>query len=332
MIDPKEKQALKTRTVGKKTRQGAFDNLRQLPHPMVEFLGFDLPATPVTAVPPVTPVTPVPQAAMSDADAAPKRDFARVANSVVRDAIPAGLFTGKRKQLYDYLYSQTRGAIIPKRAVRLPTGRVMRGAGMTRHTYRAHLQSLVASGLVAVEEKAGEHGGNLFTVFLPDEIGKESVTTRVTRVTPVTVQDRHMVQGSEVDRSDRGLSVAAVETSAGPKTSLKTNTIDDDALTPLRALERELTGKVSPATNWIPLFELLADELKAASARTASVSDVAAFFTEHLRRCLAKPDAPRREGKRTTTAAAPLVPEDVAPPAPDDVEEFERARAELDGK
>src|SRR4028119_71905 len=191
----------------------------------------ETPITPVTEVTPVTPVTPVPH--ITD-DVAPKRDFTRVANSVVRDAIPAGLFTGKGKQLYDYLYSQTRGAVVPRRSTRIPTDKVMSGAGMTRHTYRAHLQRLMSSGLVKVEEKAGTHGGNLFTIYLPEEIGieRENRGDRGDRGdTSVTVQDLHMVQGSEVDRGDRGLSTIESTTSGESKTSFKTieKNIDDDA-------------------------------------------------------------------------------------------------------
>lgn len=59
------------------------------------------PTTPTPRRPP-TPPTPV----------APERDFAKVANSIVREAVAGGYFTGKSKQLYDFLYSRTRGAII----------------------------------------------------------------------------------------------------------------------------------------------------------------------------------------------------------------------------
>jgi hypothetical protein len=247
------------------------------------------PVTPVTSVPPVTPVTPVTGVT---GDAAPKKDFTRVANSVVRDAIPAGLFTGKGKQLYDYLYSQTRGAIVPKRSERIPTDKVMRGAGMTRHTYRAHLQRLVLSGLVNVEEKGGEHGGNLFTVYLPEEVGIERGDRGDRGDRGVTVQDLHMVQGSEPDRGDRGLTVESTPTFAAPKTSFKTieKISDDEAFAKsLRGVERELTGKTSPAQAWEPLFELLSTELKIAAGRT-TVSNVPAFLAEHLRRRLWKVD------------------------------------------
>jgi hypothetical protein len=260
------------------------------------------PATPVTPVTPVTTVTPVESSSQLPSDVAPKRDFTRVANSVVRDAIPAGLFTGKGKQLYDYLYSQTRGAIVPKRSARIPTEKVMSGAGMTRHTYRAHLQRLISSGLVKVEERAGTHGGNDFTVFLPEEIGIER-RHRGDRGdrghTGVTVQDLHMVQGSEVDRGDRGLSISDTTISGDLKTSFKTieKNIDDEAarrfVQHLQQAERELTGKVSiNAESWNELAEVLVTELKIAAART-TVSNVPAFFAEHLRRRLWKVDKVR---------------------------------------
>ncbi len=63
------------------------------------------------------------------------------------------------------------------------------------------------------------------------------------------------------------------------------------------------------------------------------MSDVPAFFAAHLRRRFSKPDAPLRTGKRAeATESAPLATEEIAPPAPEEVEEFERARAELEGK
>src|ERR671921_1928329 len=51
--------------------------------------------------------------------AAPAKDFHKVANSITREAVPAGIFTGKSKQLYDCLYHLTRGAIVPVHSVRM---------------------------------------------------------------------------------------------------------------------------------------------------------------------------------------------------------------------
>ena len=269
------------------------------------------PVTPVTVVPLVTPVT---------EDAAPRRDFTRTANSIVRDAIPAGAFSGKGKQLYDYLYSKTRGAIVPVRSARIPTGSVMKGAGMTRHTYRAHLQKLVSSGLVKVEEKPGEHGGNVFTVCLPEEIGINRGDRGDRGHTGVTVQDQHMVQGSEVDRGDRGLSVNDAITSGDSKTSFKTKeeNLDDEAARRLVEVfllaEKELTGKNSAnGFQWGELAEVLITELKIAAGRT-TVSNVPAFLAEHLRRRLWKVD------KKRATEIATVEPEQGTQPTLSDEE------------
>jgi hypothetical protein len=263
------------------------------------------PATPVTPVTVVTPVTPVME------DAAPKRDFARVANSVVRDAVPAGIFTGKCKQLYDYLYSRTRGAIVPLRSARIPTERVMQGAGMTRHTYRAHLHRLISFGLIEVEERPGEHGGNVYTVNLPEEAATNRSDTRHRGDSGNrghTGEKVPVVQGSHAHPGDRGLSIGESDTYSRSKTLIKTNTerSDDDATLAglngvLKSLTKEITGRelsTSESDRWKELAEVLAAELKIAAART-TVSSVPAFLAEHLRRRLWKIDKKqaRAEGR-----------------------------------
>lgn len=291
MAEPKEKPATSLRNPKpKKTLGLSVPSALRLPHDdLIKPEASSTPVTPVTVVTSVTPVT---------GDAAPKRDFTRTANSIVRDAIPAGLFSGKGKQLYDYLYLKTRGAIVPKHSARIPTGDVMKGAGMTRHTYRAHLQKLVSSGMVKVDERPGEHGGNIFTIYLPEEIGINRGDRGDRGDRGVTVQDRDMVQGSELDRGDRGLIVDAQRGSDAPKTSFKTKeeNLDDEAA-PLgelfRELEREMIGKnAASVEQWRDLRDLISTEVKIAAART-TVSNVPAFLTEHLRRRLWKIDQKR---------------------------------------
>ena len=102
---------------------------------------------------------------------APSRDFMRVANSISREAVPGGLFAGKAKQLYDYLYSKTRGAMTPKMSVRLTKRELMRGADInTEVTLRSNLNRLRTIGLVETLEMRGVHGGNEYTIYIPDEI------------------------------------------------------------------------------------------------------------------------------------------------------------------
>jgi len=261
----------------------------------------------------LTPVTGV------NPDAAPKRDFTRAANSIVRDAIPAGIFTGKGKHLYDYLYSQTRGAITPVHSARIPTERVMAGAGMTRNTFRFHLERLCNSGLVRVDQRPGEHGGNVYTVLLPEEAGLQRVDRghRGERGYSADMgENLPLVQGSEVDPSNPGLSSTESNTYGEGKTSFKTKDIntDDEAFaeftSAVRKTAKEITGREpskAEAGRWAEVAEVLMTELRIAAGRT-TVSSVPAFLAEHLRRRLWKKEkrqieAEAAEQKGTAPAA-----------------------------
>jgi hypothetical protein len=99
-------------------------------------------------------------------------------------------------------------------------------------------------------------------------------------------------------------------------------------------MEREVTGaNKSTLDQWAKLKGVLLGELKSVAARS-SVNSASAILAEHLTRRFAKPDAPRKEGKRAvaTTEPQPLAPEQIEPPAPAEMEEYERLRAELEGK
>jgi hypothetical protein len=187
----------------------------------------------------------------------------------------------------------------------------MQGAGMTRHTYRAHLHRLISFGLIEVEERPGEHGGNVYTVNLPEE----AVTNRGdTRHRGDSGDRGHtgekvpVVQGSQAHPSDRGLSVGELDTYSSFKTYFKTNTerSDDDAalaglIMALKTTSKEITGKELSSADgerWKELADVLMAELKIAAART-TVSNVPAFLAEHLRRRLWKIDKKqaRAEGR-----------------------------------
>ena len=263
-------------------------------------------SSPLTPVTPDTPVTGVnrkekqltPVTGVSS-DVAPTRDFTRAANSIVRDAIPAGVFTGKGKHLYDYLYSQTRGAITPVRSARIPTEKVMAGAGMTRNTFRFHLERLCNSGLIEIEQRPGEHGGNIYTVLLPEEAGLQRGDKghRGERGYPAnTGENLPLVEGSTSDPSNPGLSSAQSTTYGSPKTLYKTKDIktDDEAfakfIASVKNAAKEITGRESSAAEadrWEELADVLITELKIAAGRT-TVSSVPAFLAEHLRRRLWK--------------------------------------------
>ena len=263
------------------------------------------PLTPVTGVrgasnkKELTPVTGVSQ------EAAPKKDFTRAANSIVRDAIPAGVFTGKGKHLYDYLYSQTRGAITPVHAARIPTEKVMMGAGMTRNTFRFHLERLCNSGLIRVDQRSGEHGGNIYTVLLPEEAGLQRGDRGHRGERGDMGENLPLVQGSEVDPSHPGSNLTGSDTYADAKTFIKTKDIntDDEAFAEFAAAVRrtamEITGKEpskAEAARWAEVAEVLMTELRIAAGRT-TVSSVPAFLAEHLRRRLWKKEKRQLEAE-----------------------------------
>lgn len=288
------------------------------------------PLTPVTSLTPetgvrevtgrkkLTPVTGV------NPDAAPKRDFTRAANSIVRDVIPTGVFTGKGKHLYDYLYSQTRGAITPVHSARIPTEKVMAGAGMTRNTFRFHLERLCNAGLVRVNQRPGEHGGNVYTVLLPEEAGlhRGNRGERGERGEPAyRGENLPLVQGSTSDPSNPGSNPTGSDIYSDNKTSFKTNEIntDDEAFAEFTAMvkktAKEITGKEpskAEAARWAEVAEVLMMELRIAAGRT-TVSSVPAFLAEHLRRRLWKKEKRQIEAETAEQKpSSPLIKVDIS--------------------
>jgi hypothetical protein len=214
--------------------------------------------------------------------------------------VPSGAFSGKSKQLYDYLYAKTRGAVVPKRSVRMTKTAIMKGShiGSERTMYK-NLRRLEAAGLVHVRSIAGEQGGSEYTILLPEEVAP---LTPLTHPTHTSHTDHKVVTPLTAESGVSGVSLSAIESvvSSDIKTSFKTKeeNFDDDAHARRLALklvevEKELTGKVSTSgERWDELAELLITELKIAAART-TVSNVPAFLTEHLRRRLWKVDKVR---------------------------------------
>ena len=250
--------------------------------------------------------------AVSSVPVAPARDYTKVANSIHREAVPAGMFTGKSKQLYDCLYSLTRGAVVPSRAVRISRPKLMKKAGIgARVTFDTNVERLAAVGLVHIRRIAGEHDGNEYTVFLPEEVSLTSHASQTSH-SSLTSHAQNLVRldGLESSQTSHTLSVDNTNTSGTPNTSFKTNTErsdDDEAyaafLAAMKEAVREVTGRDSSpaeAQRWKELAEVLVTELKIAAGRT-TVSSAPAFFAEHLRRRLFKKD--KREIERE--AAAP---------------------------
>src|SRR5215207_5676260 len=264
--------------------------------------------------------------APSEVPVSPARDYTKVANSIRREAVPAGLFKGKSKQLYDALYGLTRGAVVPNRKVRISRPKLMKLAHIgARATFDANVEHLRVIGLIAVTVVAGEHEGNEYEVFIPEELSIPSQTSLTSQTSHAQKLDR--LVRLETSQTRHTSSVENTGTYAEPKTSFKTNTerTDNEAFATLveklRIASREVCGKEASkddAERWAEVAELLVTELKVAASRT-TVTSAPAFLAEHLRRRLRKADARQIErevgeasSKQASGAAKPeLTPEQI---------------------
>lgn len=328
MTEPEEtdKPVVQTRTPKKKVTTGIFDNLRKLPapHPVEEILGLIQPntgSTPSTSSTPTTGTTPSISSTPSTPSRqvkppiAPERNYTKVPNSIVKQGIPAGIFGeqgGKAKELYDTLYSLTRGAVIPRRKIRISKDQLMKKSGIgSEVTLRKNLVRLRSVKLIKETVMPGAHGGNEYEVFLLEEVGLTGSTPSTPSSSSTgssSPQMQETVETVESTVSTASLSVDEAISSSDDKTfSLRPQqTIDDDAAlagmnAALKIATKEITGKnlaSSENDRWKELADVLIAELKIAAART-TISSVPAFLAEHLRRRLWKIDKKqaRAEGR-----------------------------------
>jgi hypothetical protein len=244
---------------------------------------------------------------------APMRDYQKVPNSITKQAIPDGLFKpGKSKLLYDVLYSLTRGAIEPVRKLRISKTKLMKLAGIgSRITFDSIVSQFEMSGLVRVIIFAGEHEGNEFEVFLPEE------TSSLTRLTTLSSQTSHAqkldrVVSLETSQTRQSLNAENKEAYSEPKTLFKTlRYIDDDAplisaIERLNAAARKATGKDLTRKDleaFEEIISLLIDETSIAEARAKSISVYLKFAAENLRRRLyPKISAKKFNGRENSTS------------------------------
>ena len=225
---------------------------------------------------------------------APESDFQRIPNSVTRRAIPEGLFRGKSKQVWDYLWSVTRGAIVPTRSTRKSRREIKAGSGLgSMVTVDAALEHLENVGLIAVKPAIGSLSGNEYEVFTPEETSTStSSTTSSTRITQ-KVGELDVLESSSTSTTQLVENTGSWEQ---PKTYFKTKEIntDDEAFAEFTAAvkktAKQITGRdpsKAEAARWAEVAEVLMTELKIAAGRT-TVSSVPAFLAEHLRRRLWK--------------------------------------------
>lgn len=244
---------------------------------------------------------------------APERDFQRIPNSITRKALPQGVFRGKSKQVWDYLWSVTRGAVVPVTSTRKSRREIKAGSGLgSMVTVDAALEHLENVGLIAVRPSVGSLSGNEYEIFTPDEAytSTSSIpsTSSVTRIT-------QKVDELDVPETSSTRTTQTVEKKGGsgqPNTSFKTKDIntDDEAFAEFAATVRktakEITGNEpskAEATRWAEVAEVLMTELKIAAGRT-TVSSVPAFLAEHLRRRLWKKEKRQIEAEVTEQKAS----------------------------
>jgi hypothetical protein len=230
------------------------------------------------------------------------------------------MFNGKAKQLYDCLYSMTRGAVVPSLSVRISRSALMKKAGIgAKVTLEQNLRRLTASGLISIRTIGGIQGGNEYTVRVPEEINRPDTppSTGTSLPSPPSGgEELGTLAPLETRHPSQGLFVEGAVASGEAKTSFKTNTerFDDEAFAPLVDLLQqtatELTGKAptpGDRDRWREFGEVVVAELKIAAART-TVSNVPAFLTEHLRRRLFKKEKAQIEaqaGEEKSESASP---------------------------
>jgi len=125
---------------------------------------------------------------------APQRDFNKRANSLDRVALPAGIFPGSSKKLYDALYIRTRGAVVPIKSLRATKRELSDWSGIRNaKTIDAHLRYFSAVGLIISSWERGQNDGALYEVLLPEETSGLFVRSRgVTHLTTPYVETPHL--------------------------------------------------------------------------------------------------------------------------------------------
>lgn len=292
-------------------KYATFRDLRSVSNPTPQSENITPSTSSISSIPSASRTTSKPRT--SSTGIAPERDFQRVPNSITKQAIPSGVFRGKSKQVWDYLWSVSRGAIVPTRTVRKSRKEIKTGAGLgSMVTLDAAIDHLEQVGLISIKPSIGSLLGNQYEVFTPEE-----ASTRIPSIpsTSSPTQNLGELGVPESSSTRQGQTYDSQPTSESSKTSYKTNTerSDDDAalaglISELKSTAKDLTGKelsASESDRWRELAQVLMAELKIAAART-TVSSVPAFLAEHLRRRLWKIDKKqaRAEGRELPDEAA----------------------------
>ena len=239
----------------------------------------------------------------------PERDFQKVPNSTTRVALAQGLFKGKSKQIYDYLWSVSRGSINPTRMVRKTRMEIKAGAGLgSKNTLDSGLAHLEKLGLITVKIESGSLLGNEYEVFTIEEAGLPTLPTNTGLPTLPTLSglaglpENTQKLGSLANPiSGEGGEAQTVENKGiyeQSKTFFKTKReeIDDERFRAAfgefaKVLEETLKKHTGQGINpndkikWKHVGEVLAAQIELIAART-TISNGPAILAEHLQRYL----------------------------------------------
>ncbi len=123
-----------------------------------------------------TPPTPTP----TSIAISPERNFTKVTNTIRPE-----MFRGTSQKTYMALYKLTRGAIVPKRTIKITRNDLMAAADVSEVTLVKHVTYLEkVLKLIKKSSVLGDNGGATYEVFVPEEIGLDLSTPTPTPPTP----------------------------------------------------------------------------------------------------------------------------------------------------
>jgi hypothetical protein len=236
----------------------------------------------------------------------PVRDFTKTPNSINRMVMAHGLFRGKSKQIYDYLWQISRGAIKPSRTVRCTHSQIKRGAGIgSRNTIIDGIKHLAQIELIKFVSSVGVNDGNEYEIFTPEELGYPGYTsltgsTDTTGTSGISGISQNLDVPIQPDSGITGTiqNTQNKDTSDIAKTLIKTNKEENDderlrvAFGEFQIILDETikkhTGKGISSTDrikWKHVGEVLAAQIDLIASRT-TISNGPAVLAEHLQRHL----------------------------------------------
>jgi hypothetical protein len=229
-------------------------------------------------------------------ETSPSRDYTKVSNSIMKRAIPEKYFRGLSKHTYDVLYQRTRGAIVPTRTIQMTKDELVRLTGISKDAIKLHIKYLKETGLLKSRPAIGSHAGWEYEILVPEEIEEtEQVGVRQDKAMQGKASENlPLHSGQNLPPLTSTNLIENKETYEFPKTSLKTNTKNDDEAEALfsgfiekfQTAAKKLTG--APLSKyerekWERLADLLVLELETASRHaTNPVSSIPAFLTKVL--------------------------------------------------